>query len=480
MAGPDLGLYELKSTSHSTSAIASLRIDALQRSSLVRSGSDYRGNVPALGVPPLTVPNLSAADRLPLPHAPVALVDGSGRVESQGERAHTGNGANRRITILIAAHNEEQSIGSTLDSCFDQTRPADLVVVAADNCTDRTEEIARDRGAYVFATVENTHRKSGALNQAWSMTRLNTELYICIDADTVLPPNALKDWEREFARRGGQKLAGCSAKFTMMTPGQMRALAVSGELPAAPLDLPPMTARERFWVRLQRAEFSKWTDTALARKNRWTSVLAGTACAIRASALEDVVNARKERQEAPLPWTYASEVEDFELTYRLRELGYFCRVSADVRAYTGAMLTIKTLWAQRLKWQVGTVRDLRSIGFNRLTAIDWWQQCLGLISAFVRVSWVALLLIGAVAFHHVRLLHFWWIFPVAFIIFDLREAYRIPHRTRADLVTAALLLPQELFACIRAAWFTWSWIEVLLGNKRDRWALQIAAEGGNR
>jgi biofilm PGA synthesis N-glycosyltransferase PgaC len=164
------------------------------------------------------------------------------------------------------------------------------------------------------------------------------------------------------------------------------------------------------------------------------------------------------------------------LTYRLRELGYVCRVSSEVRAYTGAMLTLKTLWAQRLKWQVGTVRDLKSIGMNRLTVIDWWQQFLGLISALLRVSWVSLFILGFALSGHVHMFRFWWIFPVVFVLCDVREAWRVPHRTWADVLMAAALLPQEVFAWIRAAWFTWSWIEVLTGRTRDRWALQIAAE----
>jgi len=390
--------------------------------------------------------------------------------------------SNARLTVLIAAHNEEQSIGATLDSVLAQERQPDRVVVAADNCTDHTVEIARSKNAStpgdarvaVFETVENTHKKAGALNQAWGMTRADTDLYICIDADTVLPPNALGDWANEFDQ--DDKLAGCSAKFTMLSSQEMAGLARQGLVPITAGEFPGLTFRERMWCRMQKAEFAKWTDTALMRDRRWTSVLAGTACAIRASALSDVVIRRQQRGQEAEPWTYSSEVEDFELTYRLRELGYECRVSADVRAYTGAMLTLKTLWAQRLKWQVGTVRDLKSIGVNRLTVVDWWQQCLGLVSALLRVSWVTLLVLGIALSGHLEMFRFWWIFPVAFVICDIREAWRIPHRTWADVLMAAVLLPQELFAWVRAAWFTWSWVEVLTGRTRDRWALQIAAE----
>jgi cellulose synthase/poly-beta-1,6-N-acetylglucosamine synthase-like glycosyltransferase len=391
------------------------------------------------------------------------------------------SGHGMRITVLIAAHNEEQSLGATLDSVLSQTRQANRVVVAADNCVDDTVDIAMARSApgsspvFVYRTLNNTHKKAGALNQAWALTRKWTDLFVCIDADTVLPPNALQDWEAEFVR--DDKIAGCSAKFTMLSSQEMANLAESGDVPATAGMLPSLTFRERMWCRMQKAEFAKWTDTALARHGRWTSVLAGTACAIRATALDDVVAKRIERGERPTPWTYSSEVEDFELTYRLRELGYECRVSADVRAYTGAMLSLRTLWAQRLKWQVGTVRDLKAIGLNRMTMVDWWQQFLGLLSAFLRVSWIGLFVLGFVLSGHLQVFRYWWVFPATFLVCDIREAFRVPHRTASDVLTAAALVPQEIFAWIRAAWFTWSWMEVLTGRTRDRWALQMAAEG---
>jgi cellulose synthase/poly-beta-1,6-N-acetylglucosamine synthase-like glycosyltransferase len=176
-------------------------------------------------------------------------------------------------------------------------------------------------------------------------------------------------------------------------------------------------------------------------------VLAGTACALRASALEEVV---ADQDWAEGPWTYESAVEDFYLTYSLRRMGYQCRVSADVRAYTGAMLSLKTLWRQRLKWQVGTAQDLRKIGVNRLTMIDWYQQGLGLIAAWMRVAWVSLIVFDVVALRHIYLLRFWWAVPILFVLVDVRHALRIPHLTKRDLVMAALLLPQEAFAWIRA------------------------------
>jgi biofilm PGA synthesis N-glycosyltransferase PgaC len=58
---------------------------------------------------------------------------------------------------------------------------------------------------------------------------------------------------------------------------------------------------------------------------------------------------------------------------------------------------------------------------------------------------------------------------------------RIPHRDKWDLVLAGLLIPQEIFAWMRAGWFLAAWFEVvkgrITGKRKDRWSMQYAAEG---
>ena len=223
------------------------------------------------------------------------------------------------------------------------------------------------RGVTVFKTTNNAAKKPGALNQAWRRYCTKVDLVVCIDADTTLPRNALADWEAEFVADAA--LGGCSAKFTMLVD-------------------PSMTSFEKLLVRVQRAEFSKWTDLAL-RRDRHTSVLAGTACCIRNQALRDVSLDRVAAGQAGGPWIETSMVEDFELTYRLRGRGWTTKVSASVRAYTDAMTDLRSLWAQRMKWQTGTVNDLLEFGLNPLTRFDWWQQAQGVIAVVVRVLWLA-------------------------------------------------------------------------------------------
>ena len=373
--------------------------------------------------------------------------------------------------MLLAAHNEERSIRATLRSVTGQSRVPDLVVVALDNCTDRTEELVRQvPGVEAFRTEGNGAKKPGALNQAWHRYCQDADLLVCIDADTILGPSAVRDWEAEFVEN--PNLGGCSAKFTMLVQGGMSFF-------------------EKFLVRLQRAEFAKWTDLAL-RRGRRTNVLAGTACCLRNDALRELCawRAASGSGDVPNPWLETSVVEDFELTYRLRELGWETKVSATVRAYTDAMTDLRSLWAQRMKWQTGTVDDLCLFGVNRLTLFDWWQQVQGMVAIFVRLAWIVLT-VAAVSFGNLTFHPLWLIPPALFLASDVRQSFRIPHCEPADVVMAALLLPQEAFAFMRAGWFLASWGQKLAGDawhsfddalglerpqRRDRWAAQASAE----
>src|SRR5690625_6100357 len=75
-------------------------------------------------------------------------------------------GLGMRIVALVPAQNEEATVAQTVASLQDQSRPPDHIVVIADNCTDDTVRRAEQAGAEVLHTVDNTHRKAGALNQA--------------------------------------------------------------------------------------------------------------------------------------------------------------------------------------------------------------------------------------------------------------------------------------------------------------------------
>lgn len=351
-----------------------------------------------------------------------------------------------RLVVLIPAYNEESSIGATIEGALNQSRPADRIVVIPNGCSDNTADVARNYPVTVLELPKLKHRKSEALNIAWNMYAKDSEVVICLDADTFLLDNAFQDWWQELTTT--PNLGGSSSKFTMQAPD--------------------------FLSRLQKAEFATWTDSSLKRGQ--TSVLAGTGCAISGEALRQVAS----RDDRVGPWCYTSATEDFELTYRIRELGFYCKVSPTVRAYTDSMKDIKSLWNQRMKWQVGTVEDLLSFGVNRLTIRDWGQQAMGLLNAAMKALWVAVM-VGFASLQMLEFILFWWLVPVLFISLDIKRALRIPHVDRKDILIACTFFPNELFMWLRAGWFVRSWWDVLFmkmtKNTKDRWEAQYIAEG---
>lgn len=95
-----------------------------------------------------------------------------------------------RCSIVVPAHNEEVLLGrglAAIDAAIRRTGTTAEVVVVANRCTDRTEEIARAAGATV---VIDGHRNIAATRNA-GVAASTGEVVVTIDADTVMHPGAL-------------------------------------------------------------------------------------------------------------------------------------------------------------------------------------------------------------------------------------------------------------------------------------------------
>lgn len=109
--------------------------------------------------------------------------------------------ARRRFAVLIPAHNEEALIERLLRSLAAQDYPASryIVYVVADNCHDRTAELARAAGARVYERFDYSAQAKGyAL--AWLLARIREEgepfhAYVFVDADSVAAPNLLSAFD---------------------------------------------------------------------------------------------------------------------------------------------------------------------------------------------------------------------------------------------------------------------------------------------
>ena len=67
-----------------------------------------------------------------------------------------GDEARARFLIVIPAHDEESGVGLTVASCRASAYPESLfgVLVIADNCSDRTAEVAADAGTRVVSRFD--------------------------------------------------------------------------------------------------------------------------------------------------------------------------------------------------------------------------------------------------------------------------------------------------------------------------------------
>ena len=112
-----------------------------------------------------------------------------------------------RLAVLISARNEEVVIGNLLGSINEQDYDKDLikVFVVADNCTDRTAEIARQYGTIVYERFDKKLVGKGyALD--WLLAKIKEDGYwdeidgfLVFDADNVLMPNYITEMNKSFS-----------------------------------------------------------------------------------------------------------------------------------------------------------------------------------------------------------------------------------------------------------------------------------------
>jgi cellulose synthase/poly-beta-1,6-N-acetylglucosamine synthase-like glycosyltransferase len=187
-----------------------------------------------------------------------------------------------RVTVLVPAHDEEAVLGLTLESLAAQSRPPDRVLVVADNCTDRTVEVAHAHGIEVQETVDNTEKKAGALNQA--LARLlpdasPADVVLVMDADSTIATDYL-------------------AVALGLLEEDPDLMAVSGLFYGE--------AGGGLIGQFQRNEYSRYQRVVSRRPER-VFVLTGTASVIRAYALRAVAAARGplipgRREASTTPW----------------------------------------------------------------------------------------------------------------------------------------------------------------------------------
>ena len=98
-----------------------------------------------------------------------------------------------RVAILIPAHNEEAGLPATLSSLQSQLGIADRILVVADNCRDRTADVARRAGVDV---VERSHAELRGKGYALdfgvqALAAAPPDVVMIVDADCIVGDGAI-------------------------------------------------------------------------------------------------------------------------------------------------------------------------------------------------------------------------------------------------------------------------------------------------
>ena len=112
-----------------------------------------------------------------------------------------------RFLVLIPAHNEERVIGDIIRNLEDMDYPRELYdyYVIADNCTDRTAEVARELGANVIETRKDSPDaptgKPIALRKALLSLgnyQQRYDLLMIFDADNLMDTNMFREVNSQY------------------------------------------------------------------------------------------------------------------------------------------------------------------------------------------------------------------------------------------------------------------------------------------
>ncbi len=112
----------------------------------------------------------------------------------------------KRFALVIAAHNEECVIGHIVDSLLRQSYPRELydIYVVADNCSDRTAEVAARHGAIVYKRFNDSERGKGYALE-WMFEKIfamgnKYDAVAVFDADNLVSSNFLLEMNKQLLK----------------------------------------------------------------------------------------------------------------------------------------------------------------------------------------------------------------------------------------------------------------------------------------
>jgi len=246
-----------------------------------------------------------------------------------------------KVAVLIPAYNEEKVIERTVRAALNSNYPNLRVIVIDDGSKDRTLEVARNAFAaesaagQVLILAKKNSGKAEALN--FGIEHIgDAELFVGIDADTIIAPDAISRLVPHFINPEMGAIAG-NAK---------------------------VGNRVNLWTRWQALEYitSQNFERRALDVLGAVSVVPGAIGAWRVSAVREAGGYHTD-----------TVAEDADLTMALLRLGYRVEYEDMALAYTEAPTNANGLMRQRFRWSFGILQAVykhRSV-VARKGALGW-------------------------------------------------------------------------------------------------------------
>ncbi len=275
------------------------------------------------------------------------------------------------VAVLVPAYNEEKVIVRTVRSVLESDYKNLRVLVIDDGSKDATLEVTREAfqkeiadGRVTVLTKPNAG-KADALD--YGLEQVTEEIFVGIDADTLIAPDAISKLVPHFINPKVAAMAG-NAK---------------------------VGNRVNLWTRWQALEYitsQNFERRALNTLNA-VSVVPGAIGAWRTSAVL-----------AAGGYQHDTVAEDADLTMALLQAGYWVNYEDRALAYTEAPTTANGLMRQRFRWSFGimqavwkhieAVKQKGALGWVAIPNMIIFQILLPLVSPFIDIMFV----VGAVSY----------------------------------------------------------------------------------
>lgn len=226
------------------------------------------------------------------------------------------------VTVLIAAYNEEEVIGKTIQSIMNSNYSNFEMIIVDDGSTDGTAGVvqaAMERHPEIQLITKNNGGKASALNLG--IEQASSEIIVTLDADTVIAEDTIALIIRQFsdptvgAVSGNVKIGNCKNILT-------------------------------WWQHIEYVTGYNLEKRALDELDSIT-VVPGAIGAWRKSALEAVGLFEED-----------TLAEDTDVTMKLLREGFKIRSEVDAIAYTEAPEDLRSFIKQRYRWTFGILQCL--------------------------------------------------------------------------------------------------------------------------